>query len=98
MAIESLKWKLTTPPKVAFPNFGEPFLVETNVSSVAVGAVLAQNKEDRRTHRIQYASPTMSQAERKYSACEREALAAIFSLKKSRVFLLSSGPFTLVTD
>ena len=40
----------------------------------------------------------MNKFERKYSACERGALAAIFALKKFRVYLLSSIPLKLVTD
>ena len=55
---------------------------------MSVGAVLAQKKEDGRIHPIPYASRTMNTSERKYSACEHEALAVIFSLKKFRVYLL----------
>lgn len=40
----------------------------------------------------------MNAAERNYSACEREALAVIFPLRKFRVHLLSNIPFTLITD
>ena len=40
----------------------------------------------------------MNKSERKYSACEREALAVIFALKKCRVHLLSSIPLKLITD
>ena len=40
----------------------------------------------------------MSVAERKYSACEREALAVVFALRKFRVYLLSDVPFVVVTD
>ena len=45
-AFEELKQKLTSPPVLAFPNFEKSFVVETDASSVAVGAVLAQRKED----------------------------------------------------
>lgn len=45
-----------------------------------------------------YASRTMNSAERNYSACEREALAVIFALKKFRMYLLSTEPFKLITD
>ena len=40
-AFECLKEKLTTPPVLPFPNFEEPFVVETDASSVSLGAVLA---------------------------------------------------------
>ena len=97
-AFERLKFKLTSPPVLAFPDFDQPFVVETDASSVAVGAVLTQRKEDKRVQPIQYASRTMTSAERNYSACEREALALIFALKKFRVYLLSTQRFTLITD
>ena len=67
-AFEKRKVKLTSPPVSAFPYFEEPFVVETDVSSVAVRAVIVQRKEDRKVHPIQYASCTMASAERKYSA------------------------------
>ena len=84
-AFEKLKLKLTSPPVLTFPDFEKLYVVETDASSVAVGAVMAQRKEDRKVHPIQLASRTMTSAERKYYACEREALAVIFGLKKFRV-------------
>ena len=97
-ACEELKLNLTSSPVLAFPEFELPFVVETDASSVGVGAVMAQRKEDRKVHPIQYASRKMTSAERKYSACEREALAVIFALKTFRVYLLSTQRFTLITD
>ena len=73
-------------------------MVETDASSVSVRAVLAQKKEDGKIHPIQYAICKMNKSERKYSACEREALAVFFALKKFCVYLLSSTPLKLVTD
>lgn len=55
-------------------------------------------KSDGKLNPIHFASRTMTAAERKYSACEREALAVIFPLKNFRVYLLSSLPFKLLTD
>ena len=97
-AFEELKKKLTSPPVLTFPDFEKSFVVETDASSVAVGAVLAQRNEDRKCHPVQYASRTMSDAEKKYSACEREALGVIFAVKKFRVYLMSTQKFILVTD
>ncbi|CDF33201.1 unnamed protein product [Chondrus crispus] len=97
-AFDELRIKLTSPPVLAYPDFEKAFVVETDASSVSVGAVLAQKKEDGKIHPIQYASRTMNTSERKYSACEREALAVIFALKKFRVYVLSSTPFKLITD
>ena len=84
-AFDELRIKLTSPTILAYSDFDKPFVVETDASLVSVGAVLAQKKDDGKIHLIQYASRTMNPSERKYSACEREALAVIFALKKFRV-------------
>ena len=81
-SLEELKRKLTTPPLLALPDFDVPFVVETDASSVTVGAVLVQNKKDWKIHSVQYANRIMTKTERDYKACEREALALIFALKK----------------
>lgn len=96
-AFSTLKNALTSAPLLAFPDFEAPFIVETDASATAVGAILAQ-KQDGLVHPIQYASRTLNDAERNYSACEREALAVIFALRKFRIYLLSSQPFELITD
>ena len=97
-AFESLKKKLTEPPVLAFPDFDAPFVVETDASNVSLGAVLAQKKGDGKIHPLQYASRTMTSAERNYSTSEREALVIRFALKKFRVYLLSTVPFKIITD
>lgn len=97
-AFVGLKQALTTPPVLAFPDFDEPFEVETDALTKAVGAVLSQKKEDGRVHPIQFASRTMNAAEKKYSACEREALVVVFALKKFRIYLRSSKSFVVITD
>lgn len=60
--------------------------------------ILSQVNEDGNRHPIQYTDIKMKKAERNYSACEREALAAVFALKKFRMYLLSSIPFVINTD
>lgn len=97
-AFERLKEKLTTPLVLAFSDFDAPFVVETDASSVVLGAVLAQKKDDGKVHPIQYASRTMTETEKRYSTSEREGFAVVFALKKFRVYLLSDIPFTVLTD
>ena len=74
LACNDFKSKLVSPPVFAFPEFNEPFVMETDASSVALGAVLAQEKEDGKIHPVQYASRTMNASERNYSACERDVV------------------------
>ena len=57
-AFGELRFKLTSPPVLAYPDFEEPFAVETDSSSVSVGAVLAHKKENGKIHPIQYAIRT----------------------------------------
>lgn len=97
-AFEGLKLKLISPPVLAFPHIEEPFHFETDASSVAVGAALSQRKKDGKVHLVQYASRTITEAGGNYSACEREVLAVIFSLKKFRVYLLSTQKLRLSAD
>lgn len=73
-------------------------MVETDASATAIGDVLAQKQDDGKVRPIQFASRTMNAAEKNYSACEREALAVIFALRKFRIYLLSTEPFKLITD
>lgn len=96
-AFESLKESLTTTQVLTYPDFDQPFIVETDASSAAVGAVIAQKKEGR-VHPVQFESRSLNAARKRYSACEREAVAVIFALRKFQVYLLSSLQFELVTD
>ena len=93
-AFQNLKQRVTSPPLLALPKFEEPLVVETDASSVAVGAVLDQKKEDKKVHPIQYASRRMTGTERHYSAFEKEALAVIFA-RKPFVYICSKRKSTI---
>lgn len=97
-ALEELRIKLTSPPLVPYPDFEKPFVLETDAYFASFGAVIAQKKEDGKIHPIRYTSHNINSAERMYTAFAGEALAVIFSLMKFRVYLVSSMPFTLITD
>ena len=82
---------------LVYPNYGKPFIESTDASSKAVGAVLSQLDDNGREHPIHYASRNLNEAEKNYSAFEREALGIVFALKKFRHYLLSNQ-FKLYTD
>lgn len=44
-----LRDKLTSPPALVFPDYNAPFIVETDASSVGVGAVIRRKKMERYT-------------------------------------------------
>lgn len=100
-AFEDLKECIISPPILQTPDFNKPFIVQTDGSSIALGAVLLQEFDGTRmpvahisrpltdTERlpISYASRTLTEQERKCSAYEIECLAVLFALDKFRVYL-----------
>ncbi|GBN22626.1 Retrovirus-related Pol polyprotein from transposon 297 [Araneus ventricosus] len=85
-AFESLKKVLISPPVLSQPDGSKPFIIRTDASSYALGAVLIQGEKPEE-HVIEYASRLMSSAERNYSTTEREALAVVWALEKFRGYV-----------
>ena len=95
-AFETLKNALITYPILAFPDFDKPFLLSTDASDVAIGAVLSQPYENG-DRPVAYGSRVLNAAEKKYSCVERELLAIVHFLKTFRHFLWGRK-FTIYTD
>lgn len=95
-ALLALKSALTSPPILANPNFNEKFVIETDSSDIAVGAVLTQNLEGKRRC-IAYFSKKLSSTQRKYAATERECLAVLMAIDHFRPFIEGTH-FTIMTD
>ena len=86
-SFDHLKQLLTCAPVLAFPDFDQEFILETDASGKGLGAILAQKQPDGFTRPIAYASRTLQQHERKYSATELEALGIVWSVKHFRHYL-----------
>ena len=95
-AFEFLKLKLTSTPILAFPCLKEPFVLYTDASQFAMGAVLAQ-VQDGKERAISYASRSFSKSQTKYSAIRRELLALVTFTRHFCHYLLGQK-FTIVTD
>ena len=91
-----LKKKLTTFPVVHIPDLSKKFIVTTDASDIAMGAVLMQ-EIDGHKRVIEYASKTLDKAQRNYSTIEKEANSIIFALKKWQVYL-EGKPFSIESD
>jgi len=72
-AFIELKSQLVNSPILSYPDFSLPFVVSTDASDSAVGAVLSQVKEGRKCV-VAYWSRHLQKAERNYSTIEKEAL------------------------
>ncbi|KAL0838547.1 hypothetical protein ABMA28_016655 [Loxostege sticticalis] len=95
-SFESLKADLVSAPVLAQADESKPYIVKTDASSYAIGAVLVQG-EGEHEHPVEYASRLLTKAERNYSTTEREALAVVWAIAKFRGYI-EGMPITVLTD
>jgi hypothetical protein len=91
-AFDKVKGILCFGQLLVYHDFSKPFLHTTDTSKVTVAAVLSQEHDSINRH-VAFAS----QAERNYSASEKEMLGVIWSTKLFRSYLYR-GRFLLNTD
>lgn len=93
---DALREVLCSESVLIYPDFNDPFLLATDASSEASGAVLSQIRNG--TERpIAYASRQLNAAEKNYSTTEKELLAVVWATRQFRCYLLGRK-FTLFTD
>ncbi|XP_036346322.1 uncharacterized protein LOC118755602 [Rhagoletis pomonella] len=95
-AFDRLKDLLSSPPVLQQVDETKPFILKTDASDYALGAVLLQG-ENEEEHPIEYARRLLLAAERNYSTTEREALAIVWALQKFRGYVEGSE-ITVLTD
>lgn len=91
-----LKETIASDQVLAYPDFELPFILTTDASNYAVGAVLSQ-VQDKVERPIAFASRTLNKAETNYSTIEKEALAIIWAIRKYKPYLYGNK-FQLFTD
>jgi hypothetical protein len=96
-AFDSLKEAIKTGPVLALPDPNLPFIVHTDASGFAVGAVLSQKQADGQLRPIAFLSKKMLEAETRYPVHEQELLAIVHALKSWRHYLYGRK-FTVLTD
>ena len=85
-------------PVVRLPDVEKEFILETDGSKVAVGAVLKQQFDDTGLeHPVGFFSRALSKSKRNYSAYELDMCAVVRAVEHFRMFLLGRG-FLLRTD
>lgn len=99
-AFELLKEKQTSSPILGYADFTQPFVQDTDASSLGIAAILYQEQAGRRKV-IAYASRRLRGAEKNdqnYSSMKLELLALKWTVtEKFRNYLLGSK-FTIITD
>lgn len=96
-AFEALKEALTTAPVLHIPDPHQDFVLETDASGFAIGAVLSQTDKQGNLRPVTFISRKMNQHEANYATHEQETLAVIDALKKLRHHL--HGPkVKVITD
>jgi len=96
-AFKTLKKILISAPILKYPDFEQPFILKTDASTKALGAVLCQEIEGK-NHIIAYWSKTLSETQRKYTITELECLAVIDAIHHFRHYLGGGVRFTVQTD
>jgi len=95
-AFATLKTLLTIEPSLQYPDFTRPFVLSTDASNDATGAVLSQGPIGKDLP-IAYASRTLNTAERNYRVIKKELIAIVWGCKYFRHYLYGRK-FTIVTD
>src|SRR5215469_1158766 len=86
IAFKKLKEKLTTAPVLKYPDFKEEFIVTTDASDYAIGAILSQGPIGQ-DNPIAYASRILNRAEQNYNTTEKELLAIVWAVKHFRPYV-----------
>lgn len=95
-AFEQLKAALSSAPILGCPDFGKPFIIQTDASDTGIAGILLQKDQDREIV-IAYVSRALSNTERNYGVTEKECLAVYWVIHKFRQYV-EGYRFTVVTD
>ena len=93
----AMKIALVTAPVLRLPDFDHQFVVTTDASDVAIGAILQQDT-GMGLQPIAYASRKLQQAEVRYSAYERELLGIVWALGQWKHYFQGPYPIVIQTD
>lgn len=85
-SFDRLKTALTTAPVLGYPNTTDPFILDSDASAFAIGAVLSQIQEGKERV-IAYFSRTLNKSERDYCVTRKELLAVVDSIKQFHPYL-----------
>ena len=94
-AFEELKRALISEPLLVRPNYSDTFVITTDASNYAIGAVLSNEKSMQQP--IAYASRALVGAETRYHIIEKELLAIVWAVEYFRHYIFGQR-FIVYTD
>ena len=98
-AFQQLKDRLSSAALLVYANPTRPYVLQTDASDCAVGAVLSQQQDDGMERPIAYWSHKLNKAEYNYSATEKELLAIVLACEHWAGYLEGSQcPILVRTD
>jgi len=99
-SFSNLKSQFTSAPVLSYPDRNSEFLVETDSSNFAIGAILSQkSKKDNMIHPIAFYSRSLTGPEKNYAIYDKELLAIISALEQWRHLLKGTSiPFKIFSD
>ena len=95
-AFADLKKIMVTAPVLACPRAEDPFILDTDASDFAIGAVLSQ-LQDGKERPVSFASKVLNSAQRAYCTTRKELLAVVVFTRHFRHYLLGRV-FVIRTD
>ena len=97
-AFDTLKHLFTSAPILKHPDSNKPFIVETDASNFAVGAILSQ-EFDGKLHPVAFLSKSLTKCQRNYQIYDKELLAIKEALEAWRHYLEGARhQFIVYTD
>jgi thymidylate kinase len=98
LAFDTLKDKLTSYPVLRRPDFSKPFILHTDASGQAIGAILAQKDENGKEHAVAFHSKKLTPAERNWPITHLECFAVVNAVCDHFADFLLGHQFTVYTD
>jgi hypothetical protein len=95
-SFDSLKQTLCLEPILQYPDFTKSFILTTDASNKALGAIVSQGEVGKDLP-IAYASRILNKKESNYSTTELECLAIIFGVNQFRPYIYGRK-FIIVSD
>jgi hypothetical protein len=86
-AFENLRGKFANTIHLVQPDEDLPYIINTDASVRAIGAVLSQQDRQGNTNIMSTVSRVLTQTEQWYTTCEQELLGIVFALEKFRIYI-----------